>query len=86
MTSRELLSIKEEFSKPFWKLAKSTILDKVADLRKTGSLTHITNQNDMSDRDEALYGANALEQFVEGFPQTIDELYKQQLEKEETNE
>lgn len=86
MTSRELLAIKEEFNKSFWKLIQRNLLDQITAMRKDASLMHITSLNDQSDRDELLYGANALEKFVEGFPQTIDELYKQNLEKEETHE
>jgi len=86
MTSRELLSLKEELDKPLWKTIEKTILAEIVQRRKDASLLHVKDLDTQSERDELLYGANALEQFVEKFPQNLNEQYKQALEKEETHD
>jgi len=86
ISSRDILSLKEELNRPLWKLIEKTILAEVVQRRKDGSLLHVKDLDTQSERDELLYGANALEQFVEKLPRDLDEQYKQALEKEETHD
>lgn len=86
MTSREILEVSSGLQSPFWKYCKERLLTQINEMRKDGSLTHVSDINTQSERDELLYGANALEQFVEKLPHELNDAYKQALEKEETHE
>lgn len=86
MDSEQLRSLKEELNRPLWKYIEKTILADIVQMRKDASLTHVQDLDTQSQRDELLYGANALEQFIEKLPRDLDDKYKQALEKEEKHD
>ncbi len=84
--SRTWLEIQSGLRSPLWLYLDEVLKEKISDMRATASRMHMANQDDVSTRDELLYGANALEDFFNSAPHTIEENYKEAVEKENQND